>query len=50
MKEQKFEEAKFSMRGFTNIDAKSSIRKIVEWKNKEQWQKIGIYMIKYNEK
>jgi translation elongation factor EF-Ts len=33
-----------------NIDEEISIRRMVGWKNKEQWQKIGTYMDKYERK
>jgi hypothetical protein len=35
---------------FRNIDAEISIRRIAGCKNKEQFQKIGIYVIKCREK
>jgi hypothetical protein len=35
---------------FWNANTEISIRRIVCRKDKEQWQKIGIYMIKYKDK
>jgi hypothetical protein len=32
-----------------NIERETGIRGNVEWKNKEQWEKIWIYMNKYKE-
>jgi hypothetical protein len=50
MKERRFEKITFWIRGFMHIDAKTGIRRIVGCKNKDQRQKIGIQMIKHNEK
>jgi hypothetical protein len=35
---------------FMNISAEMAIRSIVGWKNKYQWQEMGINMIEYKEK
>jgi hypothetical protein len=35
---------------FRNTDAEKLIRRAAECKNKEQWRKIGIYMLKYKER
>jgi hypothetical protein len=35
---------------FRNIDAEIGIMTIAGFKNKDQWQKIGIYVIKHKEK
>jgi hypothetical protein len=36
--------------GFRSINAEIDIRGIVGCKNKEQWQQIGMYVIRYKEK
>jgi hypothetical protein len=35
---------------FWNIDPEIGIRKIVRCKNKEMWQKLGLYLSRYREK
>jgi hypothetical protein len=35
---------------FRNADAEIGIRRLVRCKSKEEWQKIGLCMIKYKEK
>jgi hypothetical protein len=34
---------------FRNVDAEIDIRRIIRYKNKEKWQKLGIYIIKYKD-
>jgi hypothetical protein len=35
---------------FRYVDAEIGIRKIIGCKNKAQWQRVGIYLFKYEEK